>query len=85
MSEEEPGVYWFTLGRGHARHVNGRTWDHNTVIEIAGSFPEARQVMFDHFEDKWAAQYNAGSLDLDLFSGGVRQLDVSPTPNTEGS
>ena len=47
---EAPQNWYFTFGQGH-KHPNG-------YVMFRGTFAEARTKMFEHFDSRWAFQYD---------------------------
>lgn len=58
--------FYFTCGQSHAHHVNGVTWDKNSVLEVeAPNENAARERVFRLVGPKWAFCYNEQDLTAD--------------------
>lgn len=64
-------TFWITLGQIHAHVVNGRTVDHNTVIEIeADDEAEAMRKAYEYFGNRFANLYTK-KPDMKYYPGGI--------------
>lgn len=62
---------YFSFGFGHAHSVGGFTYDKDVLVKITADDP--RQVMFDHFGQKWAIQYDEPP-DQRFYPRGIKEL-----------
>lgn len=64
-------TFWITLGQAHAHVLNGRTVDHNVVIEIeADDYPQAMRKANEWFGDQYANIYPQ-KPDMKYYPGGI--------------
>ena len=63
--------FYFTFGQIHVHRVNGKTFDHDCVVEIETSdYGSARQEMLDTFGSEWSFQYKE-LPDMKYFPRGI--------------
>lgn len=62
---------YFTFGQTHIHNFHGKILDKDCVVKITAEDP--RGVMFEHFDNKWAMQYNQ-LPDMKHFPRGVIEI-----------
>ncbi|NOX14944.1 MAG: hypothetical protein GXP61_02770 [Epsilonproteobacteria bacterium] len=67
-------TYYFTFGQVHKHTINKTTYNKDCVCAIkAKNMSEARDKMFDTFNDKWAFAYEE-KPDMSFFPRGIIRL-----------
>lgn len=69
-------IAYFTFGQNHVHAIDGVTYDRDCVVKIDTTYwdvQDPRDVMFQHFGNKWAMQYDE-QPDMRQFPRGVMEL-----------
>jgi hypothetical protein len=68
--------HYFTFGQVHVHSVNGKVFDKDCVVQIdADDADKAREIMVEHFGQKWAFQHSQGHPpDMTFYPRGIIPL-----------
>jgi hypothetical protein len=68
-------TFWITLGQIHTHIINGRTVDHNTVLEIeAEDKAEAMRRAYEYFGNRFSIVYTEKPR-MEYYPGGIVKVE----------